>query len=107
MRRRSWARRRSRRSADGGDPSRLREAPGRRGETGSRRTTTGAAIGGVRMSEPKRTRLIVLGFADPGVAQNVLHVIEQGIKAKEITVEDWALVSKAPGGKVTVTKDRN
>jgi uncharacterized membrane protein len=59
------------------------------------------------MSEPKRTRLVVLGFADEGVARNVLHVIEAAIKAKEITVEDWALVHKAPGGKVTVTKDKS
>ena len=58
------------------------------------------------IGEPKRTRLIFLGFADEGIARSVLGVIESGIKAKAITVEDWALVHKAPGGKLTITKDK-
>ena len=57
------------------------------------------------MAEPKRTRLVVLGFADEGVARGVLSVIEDGIRDKAITVDDWALVHKAPGGEVTITKD--
>jgi uncharacterized membrane protein len=59
------------------------------------------------MAEPKRTRLVVIGFADEGVARGVLSVIEDGIRDKAITVEDWAMVHKAPGGKVTITKDKS
>jgi uncharacterized membrane protein len=58
------------------------------------------------MGEPKRTRLIFLGFDGEGVAQSVLGVIESGIKDKAITVEDWAMVHKAAGGELTITKDR-
>ena len=57
------------------------------------------------MGEPKRTRLIFLGFDGEGVAQSVLGVIESGIADKAITVEDWAMVHKAPGGKLTITKN--
>jgi uncharacterized membrane protein len=49
--------------------------------------------------------MVFLGFADEGVARGVLSVIEAGIKDKAITVDDWAMVHKAPGGKLTVTKD--
>ena len=59
------------------------------------------------MSEPKRTRLVFLGFAVEDVANTVLGVIESGIRAKSITVEDWALVHKAPGGKLTIRTDKS
>ena len=59
------------------------------------------------MSEPKRTRMVFLGFADESVAQGVLGVIEGGIKDKSISVEDWAMVHKAPGGKLTITNDKS
>jgi uncharacterized membrane protein len=58
------------------------------------------------MGEPKRTRLVFLGFDSEGVAQSVLGVIESGIKDKAITVEDWAMVHKAPGGELTIKKDK-
>jgi uncharacterized membrane protein len=50
--------------------------------------------------------MVFLGFGDEGVARGVLNVIEEGMKAREITVEDWALVHKAPGGELTITKDK-
>ena len=59
------------------------------------------------MSEPKRTRLVFLGFAVEEIASTVLGVIEGGIRAKTITVEDWALVHKAPGGKLTIKTDKS
>ena len=59
------------------------------------------------MGEPKRTRLIFLGFADEGPARSVVGVIESGVKDKAITIEDWALVHKAPGGELTITKDKD
>lgn len=59
------------------------------------------------MSEPKRTRLYFFGFAEEMVARNVLEVIKDGISSKAITVEDWALVHKAPGGKLTITNDKS
>jgi len=58
------------------------------------------------MADPKRTRLVFLGFTEEDVARTVLNVIETGIKEKAIAVEDWAMVHKAAGGKVTVTKDK-
>ncbi len=58
------------------------------------------------MSEPKRTRLYFFGFAEEMVARHVLEVIKSGQESKAITVEDWALVNKAPGGKLTITNDK-
>ncbi len=58
------------------------------------------------MAEPKRTRLYFFGFAEEMVAHTVLEVIKDGISKKEIVVEDWALVHKAPGGKLTITNDK-
>src|SRR6478609_7665729 len=58
------------------------------------------------MSEPKRTRLYFFGFAEEMVARHLLEVIKAGQESKAITVEDWALVSKAPGGKLTITNDK-
>ena len=58
------------------------------------------------MGEPKRTRLVFLGFAEEMVARHVLEVIKSGIEAKEIVVEDWALVHKAHGGELTITNDK-
>lgn len=59
------------------------------------------------MSEPKRTRLVFLGFAEEMVAVAVLEEIKRGIAAKEITVDDWAMVHKAQGGKLTITTDKS
>jgi uncharacterized membrane protein len=59
------------------------------------------------MSEPTRTRLVFLGFGEEDVARTVLDVIQSGIRTKAITVEDWAMVHKAQGGKVTITKDKD
>ena len=60
------------------------------------------------MSEPKRTRLVFLGFARGDVARTVSRR-DQGRRSrtKAITVEDWALVHKAPGGKLTIKNDKS
>ena len=54
------------------------------------------------MGEPKRTRLIFLGFPDQAPAEAVVDVIMAGRESKAIVVEDMVLVHKAIGGKVTV-----
>ena len=59
------------------------------------------------MAEPKRTRLYFFGFAEEMVARNVLEVIKDGISKKEIVVEDWAMVHKEHGGKLTITNDKS
>ena len=59
------------------------------------------------MSEPKRTRLVFLGFGDDMIANTVLEEIKRGISTKSITVEDWAKVYKAPGGKLAITTDKS
>src|SRR3954453_20243036 len=67
----------------------------------------GAPRGAVPMAEPKRTRLYFFGFTEEMVARTVLEVIKEGVSSKAITVEDWAMVHKAPGGKVTTTNDKS
>lgn len=59
------------------------------------------------MAEPKRTRLYFFGFAEEMVARTVLEVIKDGASTKAIVVEDWALINKAPGGKLTITNDKS
>jgi uncharacterized membrane protein len=59
------------------------------------------------MGEPKRTRLVFLGFGDEGGAEAVLANVRSGVSAKDIVVEDWALIHKASGGKVTVRTDKS
>ena len=59
------------------------------------------------VSEPKRWHLVFLGFADEQVARGMSEFIKQAMRDKSIPVVDWAMVHKAPGGKVTVTQDRS
>jgi uncharacterized membrane protein len=59
------------------------------------------------MSEPKRTRLVFLGFTDELLARTVLDVIKTGRSAKEIQLDDWAMVTRVAGGKTTVVTDRS
>jgi uncharacterized membrane protein len=54
------------------------------------------------MGEPKRTRLILLGFPDQAPAQAVVDVVMAGRESKAIVIEDMVLINKAIGGKVTV-----
>ena len=54
------------------------------------------------MGEPKRTRLIFLGFPDQAPAEAAFDVIMAGRESNAIVIEDMALVHKAIGGKVTV-----
>jgi uncharacterized membrane protein len=54
------------------------------------------------MGEPKRTRLIFLGFPDQAPAQAVVDVIMAGRESKAIVIEDMVLLHKEVGGKVTV-----
>jgi uncharacterized membrane protein len=59
------------------------------------------------VGEPQRTRLVFLGFADREIATGMTGVIKSGIREKSINVIDWAMVYKAPGGKLTVTTDKS
>jgi uncharacterized membrane protein len=59
------------------------------------------------MAEPKHTRLYFMGFDDETVARSVLEELKAGIGTDEIAVEDWALVHKAVGGKLTITTDKS
>jgi uncharacterized membrane protein len=59
------------------------------------------------MGEPKRMRLYFMGFDDETVAKSVLAELRAGIGSKSIVVEDWALVHKAVGGRLTITTDRS
>ena len=54
------------------------------------------------MGEPKRTRLIFLGFPDQALAQAAFDAIVTGRESNAIVIEDMALVHKEMGGEVTV-----
>ncbi len=58
------------------------------------------------MADPKRTRLVFLGFTNEMLARTVWEVIKECRDAKAITIDDVALVSEAVGGKVTITNDK-
>jgi uncharacterized membrane protein len=58
------------------------------------------------MGEPKRTRLVFLGFADEAAAEQTLELVQDAITDKEIVVEDWALVRKSPDGEVSVKSNK-
>lgn len=59
------------------------------------------------MGEPKRTRLVFLGFDEQAAAEAVLSELQSGISTKAIVVEDWALMTKAPGGEVRIRTDKS
>ena len=60
------------------------------------------------MSEPKRTRLLFFGFAEEMSRGPCSRVIKDGSPEEgRSSVEDWALVHKAPGGKLTIENDKS
>ena len=59
------------------------------------------------MGEPKRIHMVFLGFPEEGPAGYVLELIRGAAGRKEITVDDWAMVHKAPGGKLTITTNKS
>jgi uncharacterized membrane protein len=58
------------------------------------------------MGDPKRTRLVFLGFADEAAAEHTLELVQDAITDKEIVVEDWALVRKSSDGEVSVKSNK-
>ena len=57
------------------------------------------------MAETKSVHLSMFGFTDEMLARTVLEEIKQGVKDKEIVIEDWALATKGPDGKVNISTD--
>ena len=57
--------------------------------------------------EPKRTRLVFMGFREEMIGRTVVEELKAGIKDGSIEVEDWALVHKSPSGRVSITSDRS
>jgi uncharacterized membrane protein len=57
------------------------------------------------MAEPKSNRLYMLAFTDAGIPPYLLELIKEGVKAKEITVSDWAMIRHDVGGKTVITED--
>jgi uncharacterized membrane protein len=51
--------------------------------------------------------LVFLGFNEEMVARHILELVKEAKDAKAIAVADWALVHKAPGGKVTIEGDKS
>jgi uncharacterized membrane protein len=52
-------------------------------------------------------RLVFLGFNEELVARNILELVKQARKDKEIEVADWALVHKDESGKVKIEGDKS
>jgi uncharacterized membrane protein len=59
------------------------------------------------MGEPKRIHMVFLGFPEEQPAAYVLELIREAMSRKEITVDDYAMVHKAPGGKLTITDSKS
>jgi uncharacterized membrane protein len=58
------------------------------------------------MGEPKRTRIVFLGFQLEPEAQAALAAILEARKAKEIVIEDWVMLHKEHG-EVTIANDKS
>jgi len=58
------------------------------------------------MGEPKRTRLVFLGFDDADEAESALATLEEDVKDKDVVVEDWAIIHKEPGGEISIRSDK-
>ena len=58
------------------------------------------------MAEPKSNRLYMLAFTDAGIPPYVLELIKNGVKAKEISVSDWAMIRPDAEGKPVITEDQ-
>jgi uncharacterized membrane protein len=59
------------------------------------------------MAEAKSNRLYLLAFADPGIPPYVLELIKEGVKAKEISVSDWAMIRPNDKGKTEISTDQS
>jgi len=59
------------------------------------------------MADTTSMRLYFLGFTEEMVARYVLQLIRDAKADKAFTTADWALVHKAPGGKVTIEGDKS
>jgi uncharacterized membrane protein len=57
--------------------------------------------------EPKRTRLVFMGFREEMIGRTVVEELKAGIKDGSIEVGDWALIHKSPSGRVSITSDRS
>jgi len=59
------------------------------------------------MAEPKSNRLYMLAFTDAGIPPYVLDLIKSGVKAKEISVSDWAMIRPDADGKPQISTDQS
>jgi uncharacterized membrane protein len=59
------------------------------------------------MAEPKSNRLYMLAFTDAGIPPYVLELIKDGVKGKEITVSDWAMIRRKPDGEAEISTDKS
>ena len=59
------------------------------------------------MAEVKSNRLYLLAFADAGIPPYVLELIKEGVKAKEISVSDWAMIRRNAQGKAEISTDQS
>lgn len=57
--------------------------------------------------EPKRTRLVFMGFREEMIGRTVVEELRAGIKDGSVVVEDWALIHKSPSGRVSIITDRS
>jgi uncharacterized membrane protein len=58
------------------------------------------------MAEAKSDRLYLFAFTDSGIPPYVLELIKEGVKAKEISVSDWAMIRRNAEGKPEISTDQ-
>jgi len=55
----------------------------------------------------KSVHLALFGFTEEMLAKTVLEQVKLAVKDKEVAIEDWALATKDPDGKVKITSDKS
>lgn len=59
------------------------------------------------MAKVTRSRLYLLGFAEPDIARYVLQLIKNARDKKELQVTDWAMIVRPVGGEPQITTDKS
>jgi len=59
------------------------------------------------MADQKPTRLFLMAFTDAGIPPYVLELIKEANKEKQLTISDWAMITRQPGQEPKITTDQS
>jgi uncharacterized membrane protein len=59
------------------------------------------------VGETKSSRVYLFAFSEPGIPPYVLELIKEAVKAKEISVTDWAMIQREGSGQPQITTDQS